>query len=206
MERNIKVEYYRAGLNDVEAIVLMQNQLTDMLNLNHDPEEEILNEYIKEEIESQEAAYFIAKVNETTIGVVLVDFSNLIYVDNIEFVASIPFIFVDEKYRRGAVAYDLFNLALKEVKQKDKNSLVMSVEDNNPYKFLHFAIADILIEENEELTEDGKTKQYILGITDVGKVQQCSFKNFIRNIVNTKKNFSQVLKDFPRAETIEYSL
>ena len=206
MERNIKVEYYRAGLNDVEAIVLMQNQLTDMLNLNHDPEEEILNEYIKEEIESQEAAYFIAKVNETTIGVVLVDFSNLIYVDNIEFVASIPFIFVDEKYRRGAVAYDLFNLALKEVKQKDKNSLVMSVEDNNPYKFLHFAIADILIEENEALTEDGKTKQYILGITDVGKVQQCSFKNFIRNIVNTKKNFSQVLKDFPRAETIEYSL
>ena len=200
------MEYYRAGLNDVEAIVLMQNQLTDMLNLNHDPEEEILNEYIKEEIESQEAAYFIAKVNETTIGVVLVDFSNLIYVDNIEFVASIPFIFVDEKYRRGAVAYDLFNLALKEVKQKDKNSLVMSVEDNNPYKFLHFAIADILIEENEALTEDGKTKQYILGITDVGKVQQCSFKNFIRNIVNTKKNFSQVLKDFPRAETIEYSL
>lgn len=203
----MKILYEKATLNDVDAIINMQNKLNMMLGLNEDSDANCLRELIEEEIKTGDSVYFIAKNENEVIGNVIISFSDTIIVDNIEFTASIPLIFIDEKYRGGSVAYTLFKMALKEILAKGFNTLVMSVEDNNPNKYIHFAIADKLIEDREELLENGGTiKQYLLAISDVKKIANLAFRDIIKNVVYTKNNFEKLLKELPCSENISYSL
>ncbi len=199
----MKIKFEKGSLTDVDSIVSMQKELNKMLNLE-DLDEIAFKEYILKDIQSEYKAYYVAKNNGETIGVISIDFSEAISVNDVDYSASISLMFVDEKYRKGAIAYDLFKLAMEEMQNRGKQSFVMSVEGNNPNKFLHFSFADIIIDENEELTQDGTTTQYLLGVTDINKVKTYTFKDIMRKSIRTKKEFAQLLNSMPRAQTIAY--
>ncbi len=199
----MKIKYEKASLTDVDSIVSMQKELNSMLNLQ-DLDEIEFKKYIQSDILNKDKTYFVAKVDGETIGVICVDFIEMIGVDDVDYSAAIDLIYVNEKFRLGTVGYNLFMLAIEEMRKRDKESFVMSVEDNNPNKFLHFALADVLIEENEEFTQDGTTTQYLLGVTDIDKVKSYTFKEIMRKSIKMKKEFDEVLKNIPRAQTIAY--
>ena len=200
----MEIYFKHADMQDVDTIVLMQKELNNMLELQ-DLDEEAFKKYIQKDMQSEKTAYFIAKNNSETIGVVVVDFSDAISIDDsLDYEASISLIYVDKRYRTGTIAYELFKIAIEEMCNRGKYSFVMSVEDNNPNKFLHFALADVLIEENQENTKNGTTTQYLLGVSDINKIKSYSFKDFLRKSIEIKKEFSQVLQTMPRAETIAY--
>ena len=198
------IKYEKGTVDDADSIVSMQQELNKLLDLQ-ELDEEQFKKYILTDIQSEDRSYFVAKTNGETIGVISVDFSESISVnDTDDYNASITLMFVDERYRNGTIAFDLFKLAIDEIQKNGENSFVMSVEDNNPNKFLHFAFADVLIEENEEQTKNGTTSQYLLGVTDIDKVKSYTFKEIMKKSVKMKKEFSEVLKTIPRAETIAY--
>ena len=203
----MKITYEKATLKDIDEIINMQSKLNMMLGLNTDPDTNCLSEYLKEEMKLGESVDIIAKNENEIVGDIAISFSDSMLVDNIVYSASIPLIYVDEKYRNGAVAYNLFKLALKEIVNKGYNSLVMSVEDNNPNKLLHFAIADQLIEDREELLENGETtKQYLLAISDVKKVLKLHYKDIIKKVIYTKNNFEKVFAELTCPENVSYSI
>ena len=198
------IKYEKGTVDDADSIVSMQQELNKMLDLQ-ELDEEQFKKYILTDIQSEDRSYFVAKINGETIGVISVDFSESISVNDVDdYNASITLMFVDERYRNGTIAFDLFKLAIDEIQKNGENSFVMSVEDNNPNKYLHFAFADVLIEENEEQTKNGTTSQYLLGVTDIDKVKSYTFKEIMKKSVKMKKEFSEVLKTIPRAETIAY--
>ena len=198
------IKYEKGTVDDADSIVSMQQELNKLLDLQ-ELDEEQFKKYILTDIQSEDRSYFVAKTNGETIGVISVDFSESISVNDVDdYNASITLMFVDERYRNGTIAFDLFKLAIDEIQKNGENSFVMSVEDNNPNKYLHFAFADVLIEENEEQTKNGTTSQYLLGVTDIDKVKSYTFKEIMKKSVKMKKEFSEVLKTIPRAETIAY--
>lgn len=199
----MEVRFEKASLDDVDKIVLMQKDLNMLLDL-YDLDEERFKNIIQSEIVSSDKAYFVAKVDSETIGVVSVDFGESFGIDDIDCSATISLIYVDRRYRKGKIAYNLLKLAIDEIQNRGESVLVMSVEDNNPNKFLHFSMADIIIQENEERTKNGATTQYLLAVTDINKIATSSFKEFMKNVLETKKNFTEVLKNMPRAETLAY--
>lgn len=192
--------YRKAKLEDIDSIIAMQHKLNQMLNLNEDDNDRYFKEYLSQSISNDDIVYHIAQNQNEIAGVACVDFSDCLEVDGVEYSASIPLIFVDEKYRGSPIAYDLFDLSLKEILNRNQNSLVMSIEDNNPYKYLHFSIADKLIEEREEPTLSGEmVKQYLLGITDVKSVQGLTLKEHLKRVSYTKRNFDDVIKTLSSA-------
>ena len=199
----MEVKFERASSQDVDIIVSMENDLYAMLDL-YEPNEERFKNYIESDIANKDKVYFIAKVEDEKVGVVAVDFIEMIGGDDVDYSATIDLIYVNENYRKGTIAYNLFMLAIREMQKREVGSFIMAVEGNNPNKFLHFAFADVILEENEEQTKNGKTTRYILGVNDLEKILSYSFKEFLTQIVKTKKDFDNILKAMPRAQEIAY--
>lgn len=192
----IDIIYKKANTDDIDSIVQMQHKLNEMLGLYEDVESKDFIEYLKSSISNEEITYYVVKIAKETIGIVCIDFSDYLEFDGVEYVASIPLIYVENKYRSGNIAYNLFKLALKDIKNRGYNSFVMLVEDNNPNKYLHFSIADKLIDERKENIKDGgQVSQFLLGVSDIIDIEKLSFKDFIRKAVYTKRNFNKVLQE-----------
>jgi len=67
-------------------------------------------------------------------------------------------IYVKEEYRNGTVAYNLMQMAVEKLIQKGKKYAICNVQDFNPNRFLHFAMADSKIKKIEESTRSDGTK------------------------------------------------
>ena len=201
----MEIIYEKANEADAKTILEMQHKLNEMLGLNKDIDEEIFLDYLKQSINSNDTVYYIARLNTEAIGVVSIDFSNSLTVRDVEYSASIPLIFVNKNHRDGKISFKLFKLAIEEIIKRNLNSFAMTIEENNPNKYLHFAIADQLIEEREELLENGNsTKQYLLGVTDINSINNLSYKDILKRVSYTKRNFDSVLNTISTPNNITY--
>lgn len=153
-------------------------------------------ECLKQDLLSEDNYTIIAKEEDKPIGLVSVDFSNELEFNGNNYTASIPLIFVEEKNRNGILSYELLKQALNECKNRGVISVVISVEDNNPHKFLHFALADTIIDENKEyLTDDKMVTQYILGISNIERLLSMPFSELAKNVSKIKKEFNSRLHE-----------
>lgn len=153
-------------------------------------------ECLKQDLLSEDNYTIIAKEEDKPIGLVSVDFSNELEFNGNNYTASIPLIFVEEKNRNGILSYELLKEALNECKNRGVISVVISVEDNNPHKFLHFALADNIIDKNQEyLTDEETVTQYILGISDIESLLSMPFSELARRVSKTRKDFKSRLHE-----------
>ena len=195
----------KATETDAAIIAQMQHELDVMLNWPEGINYERFVEYLIDEMHGPYTTYYVAECDGEVVGVVCVDVSEKIIVEEVEYCASIPLIFVDEKYRQGAVAYKLFKTALQDIERQGYNSLIMNVAENNPYKYLHFALADIIINEDKQKINEEETKiVHVLGISNIKELKNLTFKDFLQKLVYTKKNFQKVFQEMKEANVIEY--
>lgn len=188
MER--KITYKKATSQDAQEIVNLQNNLSNMLGF--DPEwyddKELIN-FLNQEIENDQFVCYLAYHDNSVIGGVCVDYSNSLEHEGIEYKASIPLIYVDKAYRNGIISFELFKLALQECKDRGCNNICMSVEDNNPNKDIHLALCDKIIEIREEnLDDNNKVSQYVLGVSDIDKFINMPFTKILRKISSSREN------------------
>ncbi len=183
--------------DEIDIFIDFHKKLNNLIGFS----DEVLNtqdmrEYLKENLKSEEQCYIIAKENNEPVGLISIDFSNELEFNGTIYNAAIPLIFVEEKNRNGVLSYDLLKLALNECKKRGSNSVAISVEDNNPHKFLHFAISDTLIDINQEYLTDQKTvTQYILGISNINNLLNLPFSKLAKNVSSTRKDFHKRLQE-----------
>ena len=186
------IKFEKLKENEINIFVGFHKKLNDLIGFKDNvlDDSEIL-ECLKQDLVSDDNYTIIAKEDDKPIGLVSVDFSNELEFNGNNYTASIPLIFVEEKNRNGILSYELLKLALKECKKRGVISLAISVEDNNPHKFLHFALADIIIDENQEyLTDDKTITQYILGVSNIENILAMSFSQLAKKVSQTKKDFN----------------
>jgi len=196
----MEISYVKATKKDVKVIISIQHKLNEMLNLEYVKEEtfwQYFEEMLKEDIQNETTIYYLAKNEDKIVGCVCVE----LYEDELisevgTFNYAIPLIFVDERYRNGKIAFNLFKFAIYEIKRRGFNALTISVEDNNPNKYWHFAIADILLDKREEKLINGETTtQFILGVTDIIRFTNLSMKELMNRAVKVKRNFNKVVEN-----------
>lgn len=200
------ISYERATEQDVKKIIEIQHKLNEMLNLEYVKEETFwlyFEEMLKEDIRNETSIYYLAKDEDNIIGCVCLEqYEDELISDVGNFNYAIPLIFVSEKYRNGKIAFNLFKKVIKDIIKRGYNNLVMSVEDNNPNKYLHFAISDVLLDKREEeLVDGGTTTQYVLGITDISRISNLSMKEIMNRAVKVKRNFKKVIEGLQITES-----
>ena len=67
-------------------------------------------------------------------------------------------IFVLDEYRNGTVAYTLLQMGINKLIEKNKNRAICNVQEDNPNRFFHFAMADNNIIKQQECTRKDGTK------------------------------------------------
>ena len=199
------IKFEKLKESEINIFVSFQKRLDDLIgfenNVLEDPE---VLECLKQDLVSEDNYTIIAKEDNKPIGLVSVDFSNELEFNGKNYTAAIPLIFVEENNRNGILSYDLLKLALSECKKRGSTSIVISVEDNNPHKFLHFALADTIIDENQEYLTDGETiTQYILGISNVETILSMPFSQLAKKVSKTKKDFNTRLQEIKDASNCE---
>ncbi len=202
------IKFEKLTENDINIFVDFHKKLNDLIgfknNVLEDPE---ILEWLKQSLISEDNYTIIAKESDNPIGLVSVDFSNELEFNGNNYNASIPLIYVEEKSRNGILSYDLLKMALKECKKRGVVSAVISVEDNNPHKFLHFALADTLIDENQEyLTDDKTVTQYILGISNIETLLTMSLSQLAKKVSKTKKDFNSRLQELKSSSNPEKTM
>ena len=199
------IKFEKLTENDIVIFIEFHKKLNDLIgfknNVLEDPE---ILEWLKQNLISEDNYTIIAKDNDKPIGLVSVDFSNELEFNGNNYTASIPLIYVEEKSRNGFLSHDLLKMALNECKKRGVVSAVISVEDNNPHKFLHFALADTLIDENQEYLTDTKTvTQYILGISNINTLLAMSLSQLAKKVSKTKKDFNSRLQELKSSSNPE---
>ena len=104
-------------------------------------------------------------------------------------------IYVDEQYRNGEIAYNLLQYALEELIKANKTSAIMIVQEDNPNRFLHFALADRVLS-TDIISRKNKTKtiNYELLISDILKIKSLSSRDLARRAIKIKKQFNNGLE------------
>lgn len=104
-------------------------------------------------------------------------------------------IYVDERFRNGEIAYNLLQYALDELIKANKTSAIMIVQEDNPNRFLHFALADKILR-TDIISRKNKTKtiNYELLISDILKVKTLSSRDLARRAIKIKKHFNNGLE------------
>lgn len=99
----------------------------------------------------------------------------------------------DEHQNAGDNAYTLLQLCLDELIKNGKNKAIMNVQDDNPNKIFHFAMADTLIEENTCKRRDGSiTKDYVLLISDLEKLKNTSLWSLGKRAARINKSSAKI--------------
>lgn len=102
---------------------------------------------------------------------------------------NINAILVKDGYKGTDVAFSLLKMALTDLANNGKNKITLTVQQDNPNRFLHFAMADTLLSQNETTRKDGsKTISYDLLISDINKVKNMSFLELGKRAVKIRRN------------------
>lgn len=100
-------------------------------------------------------------------------------------------ILVKENYRGTGVAYQLLQLALNDLINNGKTKLILTVQQDNPNRFLHFAMADTVFSQDFCIRRDGtKTNSYNLLISDAEKLKNMSGLELARKAANIKRKIN----------------
>lgn len=97
-------------------------------------------------------------------------------------------IFVLDEYRNGTIAYTLLQMAINKLIEKGKNRAICNVQEDNPNRFLHFAMANNnVIREQECTRKDGtKTIDYTL-LIDLQNLKNMSLMGLAKKAAYIKK-------------------
>lgn len=100
-------------------------------------------------------------------------------------------IFVDEKHRNGDIAYKLLQYAIEELIKANLTSAIMVVQEDNPNRFFHFALADKVLD-TQIISRRNKIKtiNYELLISDIHKIKNMSSKEIARRAIKVQKYFN----------------
>ena len=107
--------------------------------------------------------------------------------DNIGIISEI---YVKDKYRQGLIAYNLLQLACDTLLKANKTAAILNVQEHNPNRFLHFALADKILEKEEYTRENGSVSiDYSLLISDINKIKTMSARELATRAIKIKKNY-----------------
>lgn len=105
-------------------------------------------------------------------------------------IGMISDIYVKDGFRSGEIAYNLLKLGIDELINAGKTSAIVVVQEDNPNRFLHFAIADKVLE-SEVIKRNNNTKtiNYDLLISDLAKVKTMTARQLGAKAVKIKRDF-----------------
>ena len=107
--------------------------------------------------------------------------------DNIGIISEI---YVKDEYRQGIIAYKLLQLAFDTLLNANKTSAILSVQEDNPNRFLHFALSDKILEKRKCTRKNGSvTTSYDLLISDIAKTKAMSSRELATRAIKIKKNY-----------------
>lgn len=97
-------------------------------------------------------------------------------------------IFVLDEYRNGATAFTLLQMGINKLIEKGKNRAICNVQEDNPNRFFHFAMANNNIVNQQECTrKDGsKTIDYTL-LIDLQSLKKMSLLQLAKKATCLKK-------------------
>ncbi len=102
-------------------------------------------------------------------------------------VGIISEIYVKDNYRNGEIAYNLLQLACDTLLNAGKNIAMISVQEDNPNRFLHFAMADKLINKEKCKRKDGTiTISYDL-LLDIKNLKTTTIRQLAFKAIKIKK-------------------
>ncbi len=97
-------------------------------------------------------------------------------------------IFVDKNNRDGYIAYNLLQMAIDILIKANKKQAIMLVQEDNPSRYLHFALADKLISSKTVKRKNGsETTDYKLLITDISRIKNLSLRDIAKKALSIKK-------------------
>ena len=182
---------------DIKIYFSMQQELDDMLSTNCNlPNAEKIkwqrirmgatelrddwnedNYWYKEKLEQVADEYaFICEDKDTVVGYISVCTYHIVNGDRPnDDIGIIDAIYVKDNYRGTDIAYNLLQLGLKALINAGKNKSIVTVQQDNPNRFLHFALADSLLNKSKCKRKNGTvTISYDLLISDIKKVANMS--------------------------------
>lgn len=97
-------------------------------------------------------------------------------------------IFVLDEYRNGTIAYTLLQMAIDKLIEKGKNRAICNVQEDNPNRFLHFAMANNNVIKEQECTRKNgtKTTDYTL-LIDLHNLKNTSITGLAKKTAQIKK-------------------
>lgn len=135
------------------------------------------NYWYKEKLEQVADEYaFICEDNGIVVGYISVCTYHIVNGDRPnDDIGIIDAIYVKDNYRGTDIAYNLLQLGLKALINAGKNKSIVTVQQDNPNRFLHFAMADTLLNKSKCKRKNGTvTISYDLLISDIKKVANMS--------------------------------
>jgi len=162
---------------DMESFKYLSSKLCEHLNQEFNFNEEYLNymrfhmgaiEYIDERLKGGElpkvednAREFVEVCECEGKCIGMIHYNNYYITDDKVYhkdIANIIEIFVLDEFRGGDIAFKLLKSAVTSLTDKGISKARCNVQEDNPYRFLHFAMADSKIKKIEESTRSDGTK------------------------------------------------
>ena len=105
---------------------------------------------------------------------------------------NINAILVKDGYKGTDVAFNLLKLALIDLANNGKTKITMTVQQDNPNRFLHFAMADTLLNKSKCKRKNGTiTISYDLLISDIKKVLNMSSLEIGKRAVKIRRKIGE---------------
>ena len=137
---------------------------------------------------------FVCEYNDEFVGYVdICDYHARINGEVIEDdIGAINEIFVDKECRTNHfIAEKLLKMAVEKLISKGKTKAVCEVQEDNPNRFLHFAMMDKILEQDVCTRVDGtETMDWIL-LIDLIKIQKMSGWDIAKKAAKLKRKFQQ---------------
>ena len=181
---------------NVDKIVKLDEELCKFLNKKYVYNPEIYKWRKIHIDEMKDEGVFICELNDEPVGYISVCYYHVVdHKRPDDDIGIISDIYVMPEHQNGFNAYQLLQLGLGALIENGKNRAIMNVQEDNENHYLHFAIADKLLEQEECTRANGsKTMDYTLLIEDVKALKDLSYKEFMRRIVNEKSKKEEFVK------------
>ena len=132
---------------------------------------------------------FVCEKDGAAVGYILVDSYHVVDGERPnDDIGIIGEIFVLPEHRKKEVSYNLIQMGINKLIQKGKHRAICDVQDDNEFKYLHFAMADgNVVHQYECERKDGnKTVNYTL-LIDLKKIKDLSPEQLILKTARMKR-------------------
>ena len=192
MEKKFRLA--QSNIEDFMKIVEFDNKLSMHLGKQkkYETDEEIAEHYLyfSKCHNNIDEYYIFYEQNNKLVGYIHVGSYIFFNGKRDESIGNICDIFVDPENRNGVIALELLREGLKILQKQNINQAIMTVQTHNPFRFLHYGIADEVYTREKYIRKNGEeSENIILQINDINSLQQRPFKDILRNINEHRKNF-----------------